>query len=509
MRNSTFYLLTKLFILSFGILFIISPDSYTHDIFRHIDPACFFACGKAWMNGMTPYVDFADSKGPLLWLIYGIGYLISPSNYIGVFWLSVILYTAVFFYVFKIAYIFLKDERLSFYATTLMLLSFFCPWFHHETRAEDWCQIFIVLTFYYCCRWFYTENINKQKECYTTCFVLGISIAGTLLIKFTIAAMLSFVGFYILYTIIKQKINIFFSLSFFVSGMALMTVPFIVYMQYVNCFDAFIQEYFLSTVQTVQSSNTIGTYIHEWLLFTHRPPLIVLLIICISGAYMMAKIVKRNKYFFLFTFFGFYSITIHHHLYYYPCSCLIFPLFFIIPVVARQTPPVRHCTIITTLVFFFTVFINSFILGYISNELFFKNSNDRKGYYDITYIMSGIKNPTIVIYMTNEHGWGVPVNALPGCKYWVHQIGATPKMIKNQEDAIRRQKTDFVIISDFYPGVERRDQLVCESGYQPIYKYSCWDGNYTIYTKHKKLKMPSADFHVSGMDILLKRKIFK
>ena len=34
------------------------------------------------MNGMVPYVDFTDSKGPSLWLIYGIGYLLSLAlNY--------------------------------------------------------------------------------------------------------------------------------------------------------------------------------------------------------------------------------------------------------------------------------------------------------------------------------------------------------------------------------------------------------------------------------------------
>ena len=32
------------------------------------------------MNGLTPYVDFTDSKGPLLWLIYGIGYLRAPAT---------------------------------------------------------------------------------------------------------------------------------------------------------------------------------------------------------------------------------------------------------------------------------------------------------------------------------------------------------------------------------------------------------------------------------------------
>ena len=83
----------------FIILFLVSPDSYTHDLFNRTDTAWFFMCGKAWMNGMIPYVDFADSKGPLLWLIYGLGYLFSPYNYIGVFWISFIMYAFVYIYI--------------------------------------------------------------------------------------------------------------------------------------------------------------------------------------------------------------------------------------------------------------------------------------------------------------------------------------------------------------------------------------------------------------------------
>jgi hypothetical protein len=48
------------------VLLLISKDSYTHDLFNKADSGWFFMCGKAWMSGLRPYVDFADSKGPLL-----------------------------------------------------------------------------------------------------------------------------------------------------------------------------------------------------------------------------------------------------------------------------------------------------------------------------------------------------------------------------------------------------------------------------------------------------------
>ena len=86
-------------------LFFISLDSYFNDLYRRVDSAWFYMCGKAWMNGLTPYVDFTDSKGPLLWFIYGIGYLISRSNYLGVFWISCLWYAGTYFFSFKTDFI--------------------------------------------------------------------------------------------------------------------------------------------------------------------------------------------------------------------------------------------------------------------------------------------------------------------------------------------------------------------------------------------------------------------
>ncbi len=500
-------MLAKLFVLSFGVLFFVSPDSYTHDTFEQFDTAWFFTCGKAWMSGMTPYVDFADSKGPLLWLIYGVGYLISSFNYIGVFWLSVLLYTAVFYYVYLIAKLFLKKDDISFFVTVCMTLSYFCHWFHHEIRAEDWCQLFIAMTFYYSCRWLYATETKNHRDCHIACFVLGISLAGTLLIKYTITAMLGVVACYMLYAVIREKENILYSFLSFLSGFLIMIAPFVIYMMCVGCFGAFIQEYFLNTLQTVDTYNTVGTYLHEWLMPTHETHALVLLLLCCVGAYLMSKVVKRDKYFFLVSFIGFYAISVHHYLFYYLCSSLFFPLFFIIPVV-RQLPNFRPRSFLTVSIICFVVFMNSFNQGFVSDSWFFKDSSFRKDYYNVAYIMSGVSNPTVVHYVSSEHGQGIPSGALPGAKYWATQLGATPEMKMNQEEAIQKHQTDFVIVSNLYPGLEEHKDFVLSSGYRLIYEYTCWGEHYFVFTKHQNLPLPPSDFHVSSTDILLKRNIF-
>ena len=98
-------------------------------------------CGKAWMNGLVPYVDFADSKGPMLWLIYGLGYLISPLNFNGLYYLSCIYFTAILYICYRMALLFLDRSRIwAFLAASAMVVPYFC-WIDVEVRAEHWCQL--------------------------------------------------------------------------------------------------------------------------------------------------------------------------------------------------------------------------------------------------------------------------------------------------------------------------------------------------------------------------------
>lgn len=110
--------------------------------------------------------------------------------------------------------------------------------------------------------------------------------------------------------------------------------------------------------------------------------------------------------------------------------------------------------------------------------------------------------------MASENGRGLPVGTLPGTKYWAYQLGATDEMVKDQENSIKAKKTDFVVINDWHPGISKRDRFVRASGYKLIYQYSWHDVNFNLYSKHDNLLLPPTDFHVSNMDVLLKRNIF-
>lgn len=510
MKEHTIKLIGLFFLLSFCCLFLFSPDSIIYDpLLHHWDVSWFYTCGKAWMNGMVPYVDFADSKGPLLWLIYGIGYLISPHDYLGVFILSVFLYTGIFYYSFKTSFLFLHEERLSLFVVFLLIASFFCAFYHNEIRAEDWCLIFITASIYRICYFLYNEEGKQNKSTYWTCFVIGISLACTLLIKYSITVMLGISSLYFLYALIKERKNIFISVLSFLSGLFIVLAPLFFYFIIKGNFSDFTKEYFFTTMQTIDTYNSITMYVHEWLRLTYDTHFILLFAICMTGAIKMAMKSQKYPWFFIISFLGFYAIAIHHCsniVFYYITACSFFPIWLCISYVekAKSYRTLKY-TIITLLTY--TVISNLFInFGYIRDDLFLKDTKERQDRYRMAYYMAQISKPTILYYKSADYGIGVLSEALPCTRYWAYQAGATEKMTKEQNMSVSNKTADFILTDDSYGLLKINDHFIIEAGYHEIYngKYGKYD--FKFYSKHNLKQLP-INFHVESIDILLRRQI--
>lgn len=54
------------------------------------DTNIYFTIGRGMTHGLMPYRDLFDHKGPLLFMLYGVGALVSETSFIGVFWLEVL-----------------------------------------------------------------------------------------------------------------------------------------------------------------------------------------------------------------------------------------------------------------------------------------------------------------------------------------------------------------------------------------------------------------------------------
>ena len=415
MSRKDWIVLGGLTLFSAVVLFFISPDSYFNDMHTRADSAWFFMCGKAWMNGLVPYVDFADSKGPLLWLIYGLGYLLSPTSYVGVYWISCLWYGLTFFFTYKTAAVFLQDSRKSLVCALLMTLAFFNPWFHEEIRAEDFCLLFLVLSLYRTCLLLYAERLG-EKEIHWSFGILGACFAALFLIKFNIAAMQAVLILGTLYWLLREKRSWLKPFLYGLCGFGAVTVPFLIYFLIAGNFPAFIQEYILNTLQTVGEAALRREGKYRWM------PLLVSLAI--------------------------FALAIRHHFLYYFNSCSFLLLFLVVGIVSLFGKPLPRWAVPLTALAVVSIAIPFHILTYNFKILFFNDNINQRDYYRAAYIMSQVKSPKLVNAYGHEYGFGVPAETLPAGKYWTKQNGMTAEMMAEHNALILSGRADFILINE-------------------------------------------------------------
>lgn len=488
------------------MLFFVSPDSFTHDMYYRWDSAWFFTCGKAWAEGLRPYVDFADSKGPLLWMIHAVAYWLSPYNYLGLFALSIGLYGVVFYLDYQIAYLFLKDKGLSWLVVMLLPLAYFNPWYHFEISAEDWCQPVISWTVYRLLKLLYTKDCRSQ-ELLLTGWVLGFSLMWTLLIKFSLTVMLGVTACYGLWFLIRERIQLVKPLLGFVAGLLTLALPIGGYLLLTGTFAPFVQEYFVNTLQTVSSQSPLADYMHEWFRTLADAYYATLFGFSLLGGCLLGRRLGKDRLFLVIAFLGFYALGIHHNYHRHYMNCC---LFFLIPFIIYMVDSYRERLLNTSpkcrrlmagAVLLLVVVVNwTYTQGFIVPNLFFHHHADRQHYYTVGYYMSQVEKPRLLYYRYAERGFGTPVGALPSSKYWSTQTNPTREMLAGQDADIATGRADFVIT---YSKAEY-DSLLTSSGYQRLYEFA----PLALYSKHR-VQAPPASFRVSSMDVLLKRNVFR
>jgi hypothetical protein len=71
--------------LSFLLMMICTRSSFLYPMNNWDDVNSYFTMGKGMMNGLVIYRDLYEQKGPYLYFLYGLAYLISHRTFAGVF----------------------------------------------------------------------------------------------------------------------------------------------------------------------------------------------------------------------------------------------------------------------------------------------------------------------------------------------------------------------------------------------------------------------------------------
>ncbi len=421
------------------------------------------------MEGMTPYVDFADSKGPLLWLIYGIGYLLSPTSYIGVFWLSVLAYTVTFAIVWRTARLFV-GRRESLLVLAVMPALMFYRGIHEEVVGEDFCMPWICIGIYCTCRALMSPQGATVRK---YALWLGVGMAWCLLIKWNLFVLMGGMALVVLgVSFGRKRAN---GLLFGMLGIASLTLPFVVYFLWNGNLMAMVQEYFVNTFLITGRGDDPGvdrTVLYT--LFTNPKSVIftVMLVGILAGAVLFCRCF-RVAYWLLLAYVPFFLFlelepSINHYFTIVTPFC-IFVLLLIVHCCVRW---INRCPQIVFAAIVACIFLCGTAYNTRWSRFVFFPSEDQERWDEVQMVLRQKQYPRILVG-ARDHGYGILARALPACKYWALQLNASAEMKEERHQAIRARKPDFVLLvskGNAMKEVERRDPqfftVLRESGYR-------------------------------------------
>ncbi len=230
------------FSIAFISLLITSKNSFLYPLNDWVDANAFFTTGKAMVRGVVPYLDLFEQKGPFLYLIYGLGSLISYKSFLGVFILEVINYTIFLYYCFKTINLFLKKSYGYLILPVLTCLLTTSYAFAHGGGAEEFVLSLFGITLYY---FFY--HFKKEELNYKQLFLAGLSAGLILLVKYTLLGFWFIFMASIFFSLLKEKRikKAFLACLVFLLGMFLPLICFIIYFALHHALKEFIDVYFL------------------------------------------------------------------------------------------------------------------------------------------------------------------------------------------------------------------------------------------------------------------------
>lgn len=230
-------------ILSFFFLLFASKSSFLYALNDWVDANAFFTVGKGMMNGRIPYKDLFEQKGPLLFFLHGIAYLISNKTFFGVYLLEGVFFSFFFYYSYKIMTLYLSEKKSLLLLPILAAFLFANASFKMGDSAEEFCLPFLMYSLYTFLAYF-----KKKKELTNKDFIInGILASCVVWIKYTMigfwfAWMMCFFFEYVLKKEYKKAVQ---NCFVFLFGMFLGTLPWLLYFGFHHSLYDFFNVYIL------------------------------------------------------------------------------------------------------------------------------------------------------------------------------------------------------------------------------------------------------------------------
>lgn len=213
-------------VIPFLLVFASATSPLTH--WLGWDSSIFTLLGRSLLEGKTPYADIFDIKGPMIYFIEALGQLMAPWR-AGSFLLEIPFDMLSVLFLYLTARLFLSRGKSV--AAVGLSFCFLAATFMCGNLTEEYCLPADALCLYLALRLFSGRWDGKADNPPAYAFLYGVCCAYTIWIKITHGALIFGIVLYFSCSLLWQKKFklLFQNAAAFLAGIALVTVPIIVW----------------------------------------------------------------------------------------------------------------------------------------------------------------------------------------------------------------------------------------------------------------------------------------
>ena len=455
-----------------------SPLFFTNN---WVDANAFMTMGKGIVHGLVPYKDLFEQKGPVLYFLHALAYIIYSNSFFGIYILESIAMAINMIIFYKIAKLFVNNHFAYLLAFILPALVLYSAYFMLGDSAEEFafpCVLFLIYTVLLKIE--YREFAFPKR----TLFLQGILLGFVFFIKYTLIGawigFFLFYGFYLLWK--KQFVKLLQALISSLAGFLAMALPVFVYFFINHGLNDLYEVYFKFnlTMYSEQSSilqKIVNVFVFLLLHLSYTQYIFVFL--SLIGAFFIF-ITKRGKYnsitvsvlflvMFLSTAF-FQYVGGRYNFYYYflivipftSIGLISFAWLFEKVIVLRKN----------ILIIYLTAFVLAIIFPFFHNKnilysRFFPANSDQivkspmntnqnttmSAQREFAEIIKKVPNATLLNYGYLDYGFYLAADILPNVRFFEKQNidnKLYPENQLKQDEYIREKKVDFVVLTERY-----------------------------------------------------------
>lgn len=237
--------------------FIMTFCSYTSPAFyfdTSPDNNAFFTVGKAMMNGIVPYKDIFEQKGPYVYFLHGLAYLVSSRSFLLIFVYEIVTVTAAMFLVYKLAKL-LRAKQLPALLTALLspLLLLYHPYYDYGDTVEFFTLPLLLSLIYL----MVLLDRRQFKVSHWWFFAQGAIVGIVFLSKYTLLG--AWIVFYLVVVgrlLVKRQWRLLGRVvGWSAGGFLLTTLPWLIYFLMTGALKAFINVYILFNTKVYLTSS--------------------------------------------------------------------------------------------------------------------------------------------------------------------------------------------------------------------------------------------------------------